>query len=163
TIATVARRRTHRRPAGMAAACAAVRLGGRRHPGHLRHLPRPVGRGGHRRRAGMAGGGPGHLPDVPPGAAVVLPAGGAGPGAAAAMLTALVLAARFPLAYAAGRAIAGPRAGLWALALMAVPGWWVLALGVVTHTAATEAAVLWLVVATLAAMRRPNAGRQLWL
>jgi len=85
------------------------------------------------------------------------------PATAAAMLTALVLAARFPLAYAAGRAIAGPRAGLWALALMAVPGWWVLALGVVTHTAATEAAVLWLVVATLAAMRRPNAGRQLWL
>jgi hypothetical protein len=82
------------------------------------------------------------------------------PGAKAAYwLTGLVVAARFPLAWIAGRMLDSPRLALWFVAIMAIPGWWTWQLVAVTHTAATECAILLLLVAALAAWRAPSPWR----
>jgi hypothetical protein len=58
---------------------------------------------------------------------------------------ALLVAAKFPLAYLAGRALLDRWTGLFMVALIAAPGWWFFELAVITHTSATAAAVLLLV------------------
>jgi hypothetical protein len=82
------------------------------------------------------------------------------PGAKAAYwLTGLAVAARFPLAWIAGRMLDSPRLALWFVALMAIPGWWTWQLVAVTHTAATEASLLLLLIAAVAAWRDPSPWR----
>lgn len=79
------------------------------------------------------------------------------PGAKAAYwLTGLVVAARFPLAWLAGRALHSRALGAWFVAFMAFPGWWTWQLVAVTHTSATECAVLLLLIATVNAWRAPS-------
>lgn len=82
------------------------------------------------------------------------------PQAAVALCAALV-AAKFPLGYLFGRVLLDRWMGLFVVVLLAVPGWWIMELAVLTHTSAVAASLLLVLLAMVRARRRP--GTWAWL
>lgn len=71
----------------------------------------------------------------------------------AVLLIAALSAAKFPLAYAVGTLAIDRRTGLIAMLVLALPGWWLMELAVLTHTSATSSAVLLVLLFSIRAAR----------
>ena len=82
---------------------------------------------------------------------------------AVVLLSAATVAAAFPLAWWLGTLLGDRRFGLCLALLLAAPGWWLLQLGFLTHTAAVVAALLLVAALLVRFLQRPSGWRGLGL